>query len=329
MSDASTQADLRSPLDSEQFEEDEEKDDLCGFEGWEPGEAIAQFLHLSGELMLSELLRASKSTAFATVLDQEEEMLEDKWNVVATLEPSVDAANVELSCTSVSWNSTGSKVCCGYGSVMEYTWSESPGLVRVWHIFAGGKDVQENALETPSGTMSVAFHPSYPATFASGGFNGQVMLWDMNVQDSLIAFSHVESYTHRDPVVAVAWTNRKGAIQLVSLSAEGRILVWDPDSYRENHMKLQAPVTGITLSRATTSEVLGGKTLAQVRLQQNALLVGGEGEANREQDRGNIELSLYRWKRLPMQFTHSRKDSQGPGKLDAPSSGSLALHNRS
>ena len=270
---------MRHSFDPADYGDGEEKQDVKGLEGWTPSGAVAEFLREVAPMMLGELIRASRSTAFARSSEPDKDSMDKVWKAVAALAPTSLAVNMELSCTSVSWNATGSKLCCGYGSVTEFAWSEAPGMVRVWNVFAGAKEAAETVLDTPSGIMSVAFHPSHPAVFATGGFNGQVMLWDLNVQDKLIAFSHVESYTHRDPVVSVAWIRRKDNTQLVSLSAEGRVLLWDPDSYAEGHMKLQAPVTGLTLSRSSSGEVLGGKSLAWAGLQQNTLLVGAEGKA--------------------------------------------------
>ena len=76
--------------------------------------------------------------------------------------------------TSVAWSSTGSVIGVTFGAAEHQDWCGHKGAVAVWNINRSDFDANqpERTIEASSCVLSLAFHPSNPALFAAGTFNG-------------------------------------------------------------------------------------------------------------------------------------------------------------
>ena len=85
--------------------------------------------------------------------------------------------------------------------------------------------------------MCCEFHPQHPALVAGGTYSGEVYVWDLSREGDAQRFkSIVTDLSHREPVVRVSWhystaeaarrAKVEEAYQLLSLGADGKLLVW-------------------------------------------------------------------------------------------------------
>ncbi|XP_019635654.1 PREDICTED: WD repeat-containing protein 34-like isoform X5 [Branchiostoma belcheri] len=139
-----------------------------------------------------------------------------------------------LNVTGLSWNSTGSTVAVSYGRFDHEDWCTHKSLLCTWNVDRKNINPKKAdvAVDVSSCLMCVAFHPEIPAFIAGGTFNGEVQLWDLSQPDNpLLASSGIEDDSHRDPVSRVVWVldpegKGKNKYKLVSISGDGKILVW-------------------------------------------------------------------------------------------------------
>ncbi|GMH73254.1 hypothetical protein TrRE_jg7736, partial [Triparma retinervis] len=123
----------------------------------------------------------------------------------------VKAANDDkspLSVTSVAWNSTGAMVVASYGVPDKRGWCESGGFVACWNISARDfkPDKPSFLLEHSSYVTCVCSHPEMPAVFAAGSFNGEIMCFDVSLEEPLTMCSKIDDYFHREPISKLEWT---------------------------------------------------------------------------------------------------------------------------
>eukprot|EP00516_Mucochytrium_quahogii_P007350 CAMPEP_0203765024 /NCGR_PEP_ID=MMETSP0098-20131031/18187_1 /ASSEMBLY_ACC=CAM_ASM_000208 /TAXON_ID=96639 /ORGANISM=" , Strain NY0313808BC1" /LENGTH=580 /DNA_ID=CAMNT_0050661239 /DNA_START=538 /DNA_END=2277 /DNA_ORIENTATION=+ len=299
-----TSQELEGEKEGKHAEEDEEDEDTT-FEGLADDDDLARFIENIGPLMLHELGRNEQSQAFiSTFQEQGADDGGKDWTMLHTI--SRPTGNVEedddLGCTSIAWNATGSQVLASYGRFDNFGWCKHRGSVCIWNMFARGfstTNAQDGTpyspppdirLDAPSGLMCVAPHPCKPSVVAAGSFNGEVMVWDTVRQDrgedTMIGCSQIEDYSHREPVLQLAWvrdsrhsSSRSGASSerylLVSISGEGRTLFWDLAN------GLSAPLRGFTLAKDSRSaKPLGGTTLSfscAAGASSTNVIVGSEG----------------------------------------------------
>lgn len=156
---------------------------------------------------------------------------------------------VQLQCTGVCWNATGSMVAVAYGKNDIAGWCNFPGAVCIWNIF--GKDFDcgnpDFVFDHPSCIMSISYHPIIPSIIAAGSYNGEVIVWDLSTGDQIIAVSPITEYSHKEPVVALRWMFHSQAGSdnwwLVSTSTDGKVLFWSLAN------KLQHPMKGYFLQK--------------------------------------------------------------------------------
>ncbi len=53
--------------------------------------------------------------------------------------------------------------------------------------------------------MCVSCHPEMPSVVAGGSFNGEVLVWDTNRDEPLVASSRIDDYFHREAITQVSW----------------------------------------------------------------------------------------------------------------------------
>jgi len=162
-------------------------------------------------------------------------------------------SKVELQCTGLSWNATGSIIATSYGRTDITGWCGFPGAVCMWNIFGKSFDANnpDYVLDHTSCITSVKCHPTHPSLVAAGSFNGEVVLWDLNSPEAPIAISPIIEYSHKEPILDLGWLYdpvRKVWL-VVSVGADGKILLWD---YTANSFKV--PVRGSLLSGGKLSK---------------------------------------------------------------------------
>jgi len=71
------------------------------------------------------------------------------------------------------------------------SWCEDNSVVSIWSIFRRDFDpVKPNVnIDVGACVTSLAFHPSNPSILAGGSFNGEIYIWDIFKQDSLVCVS--------------------------------------------------------------------------------------------------------------------------------------------
>eukprot|EP00698_Gefionella_okellyi_P010806 TRINITY_DN2834_c0_g1_i1.p1 TRINITY_DN2834_c0_g1~~TRINITY_DN2834_c0_g1_i1.p1 ORF type:complete len:512 (+),score=97.55 TRINITY_DN2834_c0_g1_i1:272-1807(+) len=192
----------------------------------------------------------------------------------------------KIHCTNLSWNCNGSLLAAAHGSNTHKGWCPHRGFLCAWnmqksHVNTTKPDI---ILETSSCVMSVAFHPQQPSLLAGGLYNGVVTVWDLSNRDDPKTWrTPAEEFAHREPVTALEWTfDRKEGYRLVSISGDGRILVW---SMKNN---LEKPVAGFALwaknlpkstagtARTTPGAVLGAASIAFNPMDQATFVTGTE-----------------------------------------------------
>lgn len=158
---------------------------------------------------------------------------------------------VQLQCTGVCWNASGSALAVSYGRSDVTGWCDFPGAVCVWSVFSRSfqPDVPEYVLDHTSCLTCVRYHPDNPALLAAGSFNGEVVVWNLNTPEHPVGVSPIEEFSHKEAVMDVEWVydSTHKDYQLTSVGADGKILVWSLSN------GLQHPVRGATLSKGVKS----------------------------------------------------------------------------
>lgn len=195
---------------------------------------LAQFLSRVEPYISKVLERNVRSHAF----DEYTLSSDDDNSSVSCIYKLTNAEFEEkLQITGLSWNSTGAVVAAGYGRYDHEDWCTHKTALCTWNLER--RKVDENkpdtVLELPCCLMCVAFHPTNPAVIAGGTFNGSVLLWDLSKEDDmLLTESGQGDDSHNEPVSKVIWvpdttTSKKNKYLLMSISGDGKMLVWKFD----------------------------------------------------------------------------------------------------
>ncbi|XP_037006151.2 cytoplasmic dynein 2 intermediate chain 2 [Artibeus jamaicensis] len=137
-----------------------------------------------------------------------------------------------LHVTSVSWNSTGSVVACGYGRLDDGDWGTLKSFVCAWNLDRRGLNPRQPSVvvEVPSAVMCLAFHPTRPSHIAGGLYSGEVLVWDTgHPEDPLLWRTGLTDDTHTDPVYQVVWLpepRHSHRCQVLSVATDGKVLLW-------------------------------------------------------------------------------------------------------
>ena len=159
---------------------------------------------------------------------------------------------VNLQCTSVSWNATGSSLAVSYGNTDVSGWCDYPGAVCLWNIFGRTFDSMnpDIILDHSSGIICVKCHPVQPAIVAGGAFSGEIILWDLTLPEQVMAVSPITDYGHKEPVMDMEWVfdPTTGDWLLCTVGADGRLLFWTASN------SLKYPVKGALLAASSTGK---------------------------------------------------------------------------
>ncbi|KAL7997827.1 putative WD40/YVTN repeat-like-containing domain superfamily, WD40-repeat-containing [Plasmopara halstedii] len=260
---------------------------------------VAQCIQSVGELMLRELGKnnATCFNGFELYLDESDDkditkLYQLRFDYDTYFQPqhgATSTTSLNLSCTGVSWNATGSVIAVAYGRFDHSGWCNYRSALCLWNVFQSDINVHKPSLvlETSSGLMCVAFHPENPSIVAAGSFNGEVFVWDLEPTEYRFYSSGIGDYFHREPLTKVAWVFdiQSGDYNIASISGDGKVLFWRLKD------KLAFPVEGYVLhvskkldSRYHKNEnkrIIGGKALAFSCSDKasRAFITGSEGGA--------------------------------------------------
>lgn len=169
--------------------------------------------------------------------------------------------------TSLSWNSNGSTIAVAFGKTNHATWCDHHSNVSLWSVFRRDFDAKKptNTIEVSNCVTQVAFHPSDPLILAGGTLNGEIYLWNIDLEEPQLCVSAIDEYYHREAITKLIWVkneslNLEVKISLVSTSTDGKILVWRAQD------KLRYPIKGHLLARKKGNEtqIIGGTSLDRV-----------------------------------------------------------------
>eukprot|EP00898_Chlorokybus_atmophyticus_P001118 jgi/Chlat1/2006/Chrsp158S02291 len=161
-----------------------------------------------------------------------------------------------LEVTGLSWNASGYVIAAAYGSHEERGWGSHSGALCTWNL--GRKNMQANQpdriIHTSNSLTCCAFHPTHPALIAGGTFLGEVYVWDLSRgsdEDPQRGASRAGLLSHTAPITQIVWRydgvaatahiESELGYRVLTLSTDGRLLVWD-------WTKLDAPIYGYELS---------------------------------------------------------------------------------
>eukprot|EP00668_Euglena_longa_P011929 GGOE01014350.1.p1 GENE.GGOE01014350.1~~GGOE01014350.1.p1 ORF type:complete len:562 (-),score=150.35 GGOE01014350.1:218-1903(-) len=227
--------------------------------------------------LLTLLELNNRSTAFeGFAVNWEEEAT--AVSVQHLLTPAVPC-DAGLQVTGVAWNSNGTVVAISYGRIDVVGWCYDRGYVCTWNVLREGvrPTKPDRCFEVDNYVTCVAFHPDEPAILCGGTYNGEVIVWNIALEeDNVVAqtantlSSHI--LLHTDPVHKVLWAlNRregKAKYVILSVSGDGRILIWNLNN------ALASPVGGYEL--ASKRGALGCTCIGILHNMQSAVTVKTE-----------------------------------------------------
>ncbi|KAL5022607.1 hypothetical protein ScPMuIL_001762 [Solemya velum] len=194
---------------------------------------LVNFLKSVESLMIKELEKNRRSRAF----DDFSVSWEDESNAVSCIHTLCNEEfDEQLQITGLSWNSTGAVIAASYGRFDHKDWCTHRSALCTWNLDRQNiNDKKPNTtMDSSSCLMCIQFHPKNPAWVAAGNFNGEVLVWNLNREDDmLMATSGIGNDAHREPVSKVHWipdiSSKAKGYNLVSVSGDGKILVWKVD----------------------------------------------------------------------------------------------------
>lgn len=196
--------------------------------------SLSEFLKRITPKVLKELDRQARSQAFLGYSAVEEE----EGSGVRLLH-TLRCGNIDPECvvSSVAWSSTGSVIGVTFGAAEHQDWCGHKGAVAVWNINRSDFDANqpERTIEASSCVLSLAFHPSNPALFAAGTFNGEVLVYDLSRTEEVTPFAVGEC--GGGGVTTLAWVELGGVRggdgappraphTLTATTTTGQVLVW-------------------------------------------------------------------------------------------------------
>lgn len=139
----------------------------------------------------------------------------------------------------ISWSCNGSSLAVGYGKTDHVSWCEHQSVVSIFSIFRRDFDPLKPTvnIDVPNCLTSLAFHPENPLILAGGTVNGEIYIWNIDVDDqkqqnAVLQKSEADEYFHREPIKGMVWMTSESPetgqeyFCLVSVSSDGKILTW-------------------------------------------------------------------------------------------------------
>lgn len=220
--------------------------DVCnGFDKWAASPAILRFLNDVTPMVEQALAEPKHNDAFEDLLASQSQNAGAQLLHVLTVDfqkaglSHFVSDTMQLECTDVSWNATGTSVAASYGRRDIEGWCELPGIVCVWNVTRRNlrTDEPDFVLEHDTCLMCVACHPKKPALIAAGSYYGEVVVWDTaRMDEPLVACTRTGVDTHSERVAELDWVYDKHTRDyiLVSTGSEGNVVSWlSKDDYRK------------------------------------------------------------------------------------------------
>ena len=121
--------------------------------------------------------------------------------------------------TSVSWSCNGASLAVAYGKTDHVSWCEHQSILSIWNIFRRSFNPKEpnKTIEVPNCLVTVEFHPTDPLILAGGTINGEIFIWNIDIEESKdkggpqIAKSEADEYFHREPIKRILWLSLDSA----------------------------------------------------------------------------------------------------------------------
>uniref|UniRef100_A0A8W8IMP9 WD repeat-containing protein 34 n=2 Tax=Magallana gigas TaxID=29159 RepID=A0A8W8IMP9_MAGGI len=302
---------------------EDDSDKFSGFADDNSGH-LAEFLRRVEPAMHKQLEMNVKSHAF----DDYEVTWDEGSSTMSSIHKLTNAAHDgQFQITGLSWNSTGAVIAASYGRFDHEDWCTHKTSLCTWNLERRNLDENkpDTVLEVSSCLMCTAFHPSNPALIAGGTYNGVVIVWDLSREDDMVLTSSgIGDDSHREPVSKVIWVPdtsslKKNKYLLVSVSSDGKMLVWKMDRKTkqiELHdgfvlMNMNLP-TQLRKSRTMRGDKEVGVTCISYNNEnKDSFIIGSEPgavfkcsmSANGEQPAGNIISSIQL--KSPVTFTYA------------------------
>ncbi|XP_048745989.1 cytoplasmic dynein 2 intermediate chain 2-like isoform X1 [Ostrea edulis] len=212
---------------------EDDSDKFAGFAQDRSGRLV-EFLQQVEPIVRKQLEMNIKSHAF----DDYEVTWDEGSSTMSAVHKLTNAAHEgQFQITSLSWNSTGAVIAASYGRFDHDDWCTHKTSLCTWNLER--RNLNENkpdtTLEVSSCLMCTTFHPTNPALIAGGTYNGVVIVWDLSREDDMVLTSSgLGDDSHREPVSKVTWvpdtsSAKKNKYLLVSVSSDGKMLVWKMD----------------------------------------------------------------------------------------------------
>ncbi|XP_063846261.1 cytoplasmic dynein 2 intermediate chain 2-like [Scylla paramamosain] len=253
--------------------------------------SLSEFLTRITPKVLRELDRQARSQAFLGYGAVQEEAASGV-RLLHTLRCS--HSDPECVVSSVAWSSTGSVIGVTFGAMEHQDWCGHRGAIAVWNINRSDFDANqpERTIEASSCVLSLAFHPSNPALFAAGTFNGEILVYDLSRTEEVTPLAVGEC--GGGGVTTLAWVElggvrgRDGAPPrahhtLTATTTTGQVLVWSL-SLTKQQLTLKAGYMVRTqdIPRGVRTQVgedsgVGIAAASYSRDDPTLFLLGGEG----------------------------------------------------
>jgi len=177
------------------------------------------------------------------------------------------------SVTDICWSPKHSDLVAASYSVNSTGSNDPDGLVLVWSINNTLKR-PEYRLHSQSAVLSCCFSEHKPNLIIGGTYSGQMVLWDLRVQQNYpVLQTPLSSSGHTHPVYCISVVGTKNANNLISISTDGKLCAWNLDN-------LLTPVEVLSLSSAHSKskqpEPIAVTNLCFPPGEVNGFLVGGE-----------------------------------------------------
>ncbi|XP_050696256.1 cytoplasmic dynein 2 intermediate chain 2-like [Eriocheir sinensis] len=196
--------------------------------------SLSEFLKRVTPKVLRELDRRARSQAFLGYGAVEEEA-GTGGKLLHTLR--CNQTDQECVVSGMGWSSTGSVVGVSFGAGEHDDWCSHRGTIAVWNINRSDFDANqpERVIEAASCVLCLAFHPSNPALFAAGTFNGEILVYDLSRTEDVTPLAVGEC--GGGGVSTLAWVElgdlrggdggpHRAPHTLTATTTTGHVLVW-------------------------------------------------------------------------------------------------------
>ncbi len=158
-------------------------------------------------------------------------------------------------------------------SASEAASADADGLVLVWSQL-NLLERPEYVFTCPSPVLATTFHRWAPTVVIGATYSGQIVLWDTRSKSAPVARTPLSAIGHTHPIYSISQIGTQNAHNLVSISTDGRLCVWNLDnlSQPQEVLELYNKQTRAAASAAPVAVTCHG--LAEGEL--NELLVGSE-----------------------------------------------------